>query len=94
MERKILKVYKPGAIVEGIYQSCGDKFGFLITDEFHEDVYISKSDRLNALNGDTIEVKIIFSYYGRHRNEGTVKRIIARANDTFTGTFKKNKIRR
>ena len=41
MERKILKVYKPGAIVEGIYQSCGDKFGFLITDEFHEDVYIS-----------------------------------------------------
>ena len=91
MERKILKVYKPGAIVEGIYQSCGDKFGFLITDEFHEDVYISKSDRLNALNGDTIEVKIIFSYYGRHRNEGAVKRIIARANDTFTGTFKKTR---
>lgn len=89
MEVKKLKVYKHGEILQGEYQSCGERFGFLLTDEFHEDIYISERDRLNAVNGDIVEVKVIRSFYGRHRNEGIVKRVISRASDTFVGTFKR-----
>lgn len=89
MKNKNLKTYKHGETVQGTYQACANRFGFLLTDEFHEDIYISEADRLNAVNGDTVEVKVIKSFYGRHKNEGIVKRIISRATNIFIGTFKK-----
>ena len=36
-EKKTLLSYKPGTILQGVYKSYG-RFGFLITDDDHEDV--------------------------------------------------------
>ena len=44
MEKKELLPYKPGVILQGTYKSYGSRFGFLLTDEDHEDVYIADKD--------------------------------------------------
>ncbi len=85
-EKKTLLSYKPGTILEGVYKSYG-RFGFLITDEDHEDVYISDRDHLNAVNNDTVQVKTMKGETGRHNVEGRVLQVLERANDTFVCTY-------
>ena len=65
MEKKELLPYKPGVILQGTYKSYGSRFGFLLTDEDHEDVYIADKDHLNAVNNDIVEVKTIAGETGR-----------------------------
>lgn len=86
MEKKELLPYKPGVVLQGTYKSYG-RFGFLLTDEDHEDVYIAEKDHLNAVNNDTVEVKTMKSETGRHNTEGRITRVIERANDTFVCTY-------
>ena len=85
-EKKQLLSYKPGTILEGVYKSYG-RFGFLLTDEDHEDVYISDRDHLNAVNNDTVQVKTMKGESGRHNVEGRVLQVLERANDTFVCTY-------
>ena len=85
-EKKELLSYKPGTILEGVYKSYG-RFGFLITDEDHEDVYISDRDHLNAVNNDTVQVKTMKGETGRHKVEGRVLQVLDRANDSFVCTY-------
>ena len=85
-EKKTLLSYKPGVILQGVYKSYG-RFGFLLTDEDHEDVYIADGDQLNAVNNDTVEVKTMKSLSGRHNTEGRVVKVLERANDTFVCTY-------
>lgn len=49
--------YRPDMVLQGVYKSYGPRFGFLITDEDHEDVYIADRDHLNAVNNDIVEVR-------------------------------------
>mgnify|MGYP002518542073 CR=1 FL=1 len=85
-EKKNLLSYKPGVILEGVYKSYG-RFGFLITDDDHEDVYIADADHLNAVNNDTVQVKTKKSQTGRHSTDGVVLKVLERANDTFVCTY-------
>ncbi len=85
-EKKTLLSYKPGVVLQGVYKSYG-RFGFLLTDDDHEDVYIANSDRLNAVNNDTVEVKTMKSETGRHNTEGRVLKVLSRANNTFVCTY-------
>lgn len=88
MERKELLSYAPGSVVEGIYKSYGARFGFLITDKDHEDVYIAERDRGTAVNNDSVVVKIRKGApNGRHSVEGRVMNVTARANATVVGTY-------
>ena len=50
MDNQELLTYAPGTTVEGVYKSYGPKFGFLITDKEHEDIYIAERDRGTAVN--------------------------------------------
>ena len=86
MEKKELLSYKPGVILQGVYKSYG-RFGFLLTDEEHEDVYISDRDHLNAVNNDTVEIITKKSDTGRHNSEGLVRKVLERANDVFVCTY-------
>lgn len=79
--------YRPGTILQGIYKSYGPRFGFLITDDEHEDVYIADRDHLNAVNNDTVEVRTKRGSTGRHNVEGEVIRVIERAATTFVCTY-------
>ena len=64
------------------------RFGFLITDEDHEDVYIADRDHLNAVNNDIVEVRIKKGETGRHNTEGEVLRIIERAENTLSALMR------
>lgn len=86
MEKKELLSYKPGVILQGTYKSYG-RFGFLITDDDHEDVYIAEKDHLNAVNNDIVEVKTKKGETGRHNTEGVITEVLERANDTFVCTY-------
>ena len=79
--------YRPGMVLQGVYKSYGPRFGFLITDEDHEDVYIADRDHLNAVNNDIVEVRTKKGETGRHNTEGEVLRIIERAEYTFVCTY-------
>ena len=87
MESKELLTYAPGTIVEGVYKSYGAKFGFLITDKEHEDIYIAERDRGTAVNNDQVEVKVVHGTTGRHKVEGRITRVLSRANETVVGTY-------
>lgn len=85
-EKKLLS-YKPGVILQGVYRSYGTRFGFLLTDDEHEDIYIAEADRLNAVNNDTVEVKTMKSRTGRHSTEGKIIRVVERADTSFVCTY-------
>lgn len=87
MDNKELLTYAPGTLVEGVYKSYGAKFGFLITDKDHEDIYIAERDRGTAVNNDTVEVKVVHGNTGRHKVEGRITKVLARANETVVGTY-------
>ena len=74
-------------VLQGVYKSYGPRFGFLITDEEHEDVYIADRDHLNAVNNDIVEVRTKKGETGRHNTEGEVLRVIERAENTFVCTY-------
>lgn len=85
-EKKLLS-YKPGVILQGVYKSYGSRFGFVLTDEDHEDIYVADADHLNAVNNDTVEVKTMKSRTGRHSTEGKILRVVERADDSFVCTY-------
>ncbi len=82
-------VYAPGTVITGVYKSYGVRFGFLLTDDTHEDIYIADENRRSAMNGDMVEAKVLASAGVRHRMEGRVTRIMEHANDTIVGTYEK-----
>ena len=86
MDSQNLQTYAPGTVVEGTYKSYG-RFGFLITDKEHEDVYIAEADRETATNNDSVVVKVMKGMSARHRVEGRVLRVTKRANETVVGTY-------
>ncbi len=86
MDSKNLQTYAPGTVVEGTYKSYG-RFGFLITDKEHEDVYIAEADRETATNNDSVVAKVVKGTSARHRVEGRILRVTKRANETVVGTY-------
>ena len=56
-----------------------------------EEVYISKENSLNALNGDKVLIEIIEEKNKVKSAEGKIKRIINREKDTVVGTFQNNR---
>ncbi len=87
MEEKEKLSYRPGTILQGVYKSYGPRFGFLLTDEDHEDVYIADRDHLNAVNNDVVEIRTKKGDTGRHKTEGEILRVITRAENTFVCTY-------
>lgn len=85
-EKKNLLTYKPGEVLQGVYKSYG-KFGFLLTDEQHEDVYIPSGDHLNAVNNDVVEVRTQKGTSGRHNTEGRIVKVLERADTSFVCTY-------
>ena len=51
--------YRPGMVLQGVYKSYGPRFGFLITDEDHEDVYIADRDHPVSYTHLTLPTKRI-----------------------------------
>ena len=76
---------------EGYYRKNQKGFGFVRIEDREDEIYISKENSLNALNGDHVLIKIIDEENKIKSAEGKVVRILKHEKDTFVGTFQYNK---
>ena len=76
---------------EGIYRRNAKGFGFVKIEGQEDEVYISKENSMQALNGDKVLVEIIEEKNKIKSAEGKIKRIIKREKDTVVGTFQNNR---
>ena len=77
-------------LLQGEYIGNERGFGFVKIAENEPDIFISKKDKKDALNGDVVEIKIINKNSGEHK-EGTVIKVIKRNTTQVVGTFEKSK---
>lgn len=77
--------------ITGIYKGYTPTFGFVLSQDLTEDVYIAEQNRHTAMNNDKVTVRILHSGDGRHKQEGEIVSIVERANKTLVGTFQLEK---
>ena len=77
--------------LEGTYRRNQKGFGFVKIEGREDEIYISKENSLNALNGDKVVIEIIEEKNKIKKAEGKIKRVIKREKDTVVGTFQNNK---
>lgn len=75
---------------EGIYRKNQKGFGFVKIENQEDEIYISKENSMNALNGDKVLVEIIEEKNKIKNAEGKIKKIIKHEKDTVVGTFQKS----
>lgn len=79
-------------MVTGKVQSTLKGFAFLIPDDRNtKDVFIPASELEGAMNDDRVMVKLTVKAEGSKRPEGTVIKILERANAEVVGTFEQSK---
>ncbi len=76
---------------EGIYRKNQRGFGFVKIENQEDEIFISKENSLNALNGDRVIVEIIEDKDITKRAEGKVKKILKHERDTVVGIFQNSK---
>ena len=97
MELKIQKnrknQYRPVDTVyyDGIYRKNQKGFGFVKIEDQEDEIYISKENALNALNGDRVLIEIIEEKNKVKKAEGKVVKILKHEKDTIVGRFENNK---
>lgn len=74
----------------GKLQTNAKGFGFLISENLDEDIYISKNNLKDALNGDEVIVRRYRDSFG-DKPEGKVLSIVRRVNSKFVGVFQNKK---
>jgi len=77
----------------GTYRKNQKGFGFVKLEDQEEEIYISKENSLNALNGDTVSIQIINepNKEENKKEEGKIVKIIRHEKDTVVGTFQKSR---
>ena len=66
-------------------------YGFLITEENEEDIFISQRNMGTAFHGDTVKVLLFARPVEGKRQEGEVVEVIERARKNIVGTFQQGK---
>ena len=77
--------------IEGTYRKNPKGFGFVKIEDQEEEIFISKQNSLNALNGDTVLIKIIEQIQEGKRAEGKVCKIVNHERNTVVGIFQSNR---
>lgn len=75
---------------EGIYRKNQKGFGFVKIENQEDEIYISKENSLEALNGDKVLVEIIEEKNKIKSAEGKIKKIIKHEKETVVGIFQKS----
>ena len=75
---------------DGFYRKNQKGFGFVKLEDREDEIYISKENSLNALNGDHVLIEITEENKIK-RAEGKIVRILKHEKDTVVGTFQYNK---
>ncbi len=75
----------------GTYRKNQKGFGFVKIENQEDEIYISRENSKNALNGDTVAIKIIAEKEGDKKQEGKIVKIVRHEKDTVVGTFQKSR---
>jgi ribonuclease R len=73
--------------LEGIVDHVNARFAFVRVDGREDDVYLEAKNMKNAIDGDTVKVKIWVSAQRTKNMEGEVLEIVKRRNDEIVGTI-------
>ena len=84
--RIVEKVY-----YDGIYRKHSKGFGFVKIESDEDEIYISKDNSLNALNGDRVLIEIIEEKNKLKKAEGKIVKILKHEKNTVVGIFQNNK---
>ena len=80
---------------EGIFRLASKSFGFVkikVGTLLEEEIYVSTKDSLDAMNDDTVLVKITTSNNDiTKRREGKIIKVLEHASDVVVGIFEPNK---
>ena len=75
----------------GTYSKSQKGFGFVKPEDCEEEIYISKENSQNALNGDLVIIEITAEKTADKKAEGRIIKIIKHEKDTVVGTFQKSR---
>ncbi|HEX2934231.1 MAG TPA: ribonuclease R [Bacteroidales bacterium] len=78
------------AYVTGKVDLARNGYGFIITDEYPEDIFVSMRNLNHAIHGDTVKV-YLFAKNKKNRPEGEVVEIVKRAKETIVGVIEMSK---
>ncbi len=78
-------------ILEGTFRRNPKGFGFVKTDKYDEEIFISKNGSNNALNGDKVLISVYNSNETGKSMEGKIVKIISHGKNTLVGTFQNSK---
>ena len=78
-------------VLVGTYRRNSKGFGFVKTEEFEEEIFVSKDDSNNALNGDKVLINIYKNHEKGKSVEGKIVKIISHGKNTLVGTFQNSK---
>ena len=76
---------------DGYYRKNQKGFGFVKLEDREDEIYISKENSLNALNGDHVLIEITDEGNKIKSAEGKIVRILKHEKNTVVGTFQYNK---
>ena len=88
--KRLVRLSDKGDILKCVYSSKSEKFGFCLAKDGN-DVYISNSDSLGAINGDDVLVRITKPSIEGKTREGIVLKILKHNTKFVIGTFVKSK---
>ncbi len=80
----IYKLTNSPDFIEGRVSSHRDRYGFLISDEGGDDVFLPEKEMQKVLHGDRVQVRIVGTDR-RGRPEGTIVEVVTRANTHVIG---------
>lgn len=78
---------KTGITYRGTLSKTKKGFGFLISPDTEQDIFISSHAMKDAMDGDTVEVELIPQIHWKSSPEGVVTRIVKRNRTEIVGTF-------
>lgn len=77
--------------IKGVFRGNEKGFGFVKIDGQDEEIYISKGNTKDAVNGDEVLIKIINDTVEGNRKEGKIVKTINHKRNEIVGTFTKRK---
>ena len=75
----------------GIFRGNEKGFGFVKVEEQEDEIYISRGNTKDAIDGDEVLIKIIEASREDKHQEGKVLKVLKHNKDTFVGVFQKSR---
>jgi len=78
--------------LRGIFRGNQKGFGFVKIEDMENEIYVSRGDTKDAIDGDEVIVKLLENQNREDKNpEGKIVKVVSHSRDTIVGTFQKSK---